>query len=120
MAHLVSTHLMGSLCKSIPECEILFQIKFRAYGKKQGPMHGLPISTPYLAKDYLQQKRFQAQSAGTTYVYDYPDMFRQMVDSQWKQYMNERISGEHTRNSTTVVDCFVSLSAQNTSKAPIS
>ncbi|XP_063925251.1 acetyl-CoA carboxylase isoform X2 [Zophobas morio] len=68
-------------------------IKFRAYGKKQGPMHGLPISTPYLAKDYLQQKRFQAQSSGTTYVYDFPDMFRQMVDAQWKQYMNERISG---------------------------
>ena len=56
-------------------------------------MHGLPISTPYLAKDYLQQKRFQAQSSGTTYVYDFPDMFRQMVDAQWKQYMNERISG---------------------------
>ncbi|XP_045467140.1 acetyl-CoA carboxylase isoform X2 [Harmonia axyridis] len=61
-------------------------IKFQAYGEKQGPMHGLPISTSYLAKDYLQQKRFQAQSSGTTYVYDFPDMFRQMVDLQWKQY----------------------------------
>lgn len=55
-------------------------------------MHGLPISTPYLTKDYLQQKRFQAQSIGTTYVYDYPDMFRQMVDLQWKQYSEERPS----------------------------
>lgn len=55
-------------------------------------MHGLPISTPYLAKDYLQQKRFQAQSAGTTYVYDYPDIFRQMVDLLWKQYSQERLS----------------------------
>lgn len=55
-------------------------------------MHGLPISTPYLAKDYLQQKRFQAQSTGTTYVYDYPDMFRQMVDLQWKQYSEQRPS----------------------------
>ncbi|XP_044762645.1 acetyl-CoA carboxylase isoform X3 [Coccinella septempunctata] len=61
-------------------------ISFQAYGQKQGPMHGLPISTPYLAKDYLQQKRFQAQSSGTTYVYDFPDMFRQMVDLHWKQY----------------------------------
>lgn len=55
-------------------------------------MHGLPISTPYLAKDYLQQKRFQAQSVGTTYVYDFLDMFRQMVDQQWKTYSRERIS----------------------------
>ncbi|KAK9874333.1 hypothetical protein WA026_002683 [Henosepilachna vigintioctopunctata] len=61
-------------------------IRFEAYSQKQGPMHGLPISTPYLAKDYLQQKRFQAQSSGTTYVYDFPEMFRQMVDLHWKQY----------------------------------
>ncbi|XP_017779998.1 PREDICTED: acetyl-CoA carboxylase isoform X2 [Nicrophorus vespilloides] len=67
-------------------------IRFEAYGLKQGSMHGLAISTPYLAKDYLQQKRFQAQSAGTTYVYDYPDMFRQMVDLQWKKYSQERMS----------------------------
>ncbi|KAG5900051.1 hypothetical protein JTB14_016026 [Gonioctena quinquepunctata] len=67
-------------------------INFQAYGKKQGPLHGLPISTPYIPKDYLQQKRFQAQSAGTTYVYDFPDMFRQMVDLHWKQYSQERLS----------------------------
>nr|XP_023016054.1 acetyl-CoA carboxylase [Leptinotarsa decemlineata] len=67
-------------------------INFQAYGTKQGPLHGLPISTPYIPKDYLQQKRFQAQSVGTTYVYDYPDMFRQMVDLQWKQYSQERLS----------------------------
>lgn len=42
-------------------------IKFQAYGKRQGPLHNLPISTPYMTKDYLQQKRFTAQSSGTTY-----------------------------------------------------
>lgn len=36
--------------------------------------------------------RFQAQSNGTTYVYDYPEMFRQMVDLQWKQYSQQFIS----------------------------
>ncbi|GLH16303.1 Uncharacterized protein GBIM_20609 [Gryllus bimaculatus] len=65
-------------------------IKFESYGNKQGPMHGLPISTPYLTKDYLQQKRFQAQSAGTSYVYDFPDMFRQMLDKLWREYCEER------------------------------
>ncbi|KAJ8957940.1 hypothetical protein NQ318_001938 [Aromia moschata] len=67
-------------------------ISFQAYGKKQGHLNGLPISTPYIPKDYLQQKRFQAQSLGTTYVYDFPDMFRQMVDLQWKQYSQARLS----------------------------
>lgn len=55
------------------------QMQFEAWGHhRQGPLHGLPISTPYLTKDYLQQKRFQAQSNGTTYVYDFPEMFRQV------------------------------------------
>ncbi|KAL6432779.1 hypothetical protein ACFW04_006277 [Cataglyphis niger] len=57
---------------------------------RPGPMHGLPISTPYLTKDYLQAKRFQAQSAGTTYVYDLPDMFRQQVEKLWQKYIEER------------------------------
>lgn len=67
-------------------------IKFEAYGPKQGPMHGLPVSTPYMTKDYLQQKRFQAQSSGTTYVYDFPDMFRQMTDKLWRQFIEEHSS----------------------------
>ncbi|KMQ93420.1 acetyl- carboxylase [Lasius niger] len=57
---------------------------------RPGLMHGLPISTPYLTKDYLQAKRFQAQSAGTTYVYDLPDMFRQQVEKLWQKYVEER------------------------------
>ncbi|RLU22271.1 hypothetical protein DMN91_004549 [Ooceraea biroi] len=57
---------------------------------RPGPMHGLPISTPYLTKDYLQAKRFQAQSAGTTYVYDLPDMFRQQLEKLWHKYKEER------------------------------
>nr|CAD7573681.1 unnamed protein product [Timema californicum] len=65
-------------------------IKFEAYGPKQGAMHGLPISIPYMTKDYLQQKRFQAQSVGTTYVYDIPDMFRQVLERLWKEHSEQR------------------------------
>lgn len=36
------------------------------------------INTPYVTKDLLQSKRFQAQSLGTSYVYDIPEMFRQV------------------------------------------
>lgn len=77
--------------------------KLEAYGQKLGPMHGLPVSTPYVTKDYLQQKRFQAQSAGTTYVYDFPDMFRQMLEKQWKQFIEER-PGEGIVKPAQVLD----------------
>lgn len=71
---------------------------------RPGPMHGLPISTPYLTKDYLQAKRFQAQSAGTTYVYDLPDMFRQQTEKLWSKYIEERPNCELTIPSP-VMDC---------------
>ncbi|KAJ0182987.1 hypothetical protein K1T71_000963 [Dendrolimus kikuchii] len=64
-------------------------IMFQSYGPKQGPMHGLPISTPYVTKDYLQQKRFLATSQGTTYVYDLPDMFRQVVERRWRECIED-------------------------------
>uniref|UniRef100_A0A1A8EMY5 acetyl-CoA carboxylase n=1 Tax=Nothobranchius korthausae TaxID=1143690 RepID=A0A1A8EMY5_9TELE len=58
-------------------------IMFQAYGDKQGPLHGMLINTPYVTKDLLQSKRFQAQSLGTTYVYDFPEMFRQSLKKLW-------------------------------------
>lgn len=56
----------------------VLQIMFQAYGDKQGPLHGMLINTPYVTKDLLQSKRFQAQTLGTSYVYDIPEMFRQV------------------------------------------
>ncbi|TKC41406.1 hypothetical protein EI555_005588, partial [Monodon monoceros] len=43
-------------------------IMFHSFGNKQGPQHGMLINTPYVTKDLLQAKRFQAQSLGTTYA----------------------------------------------------
>ncbi|XP_046904010.1 acetyl-CoA carboxylase isoform X3 [Hypomesus transpacificus] len=59
------------------------QIMFHSYGDKQGPLHGMLINTPYVTKDLLQSKRFQAQTLGTTYVYDFPEMFRQALFKLW-------------------------------------
>ncbi|KAM4709981.1 acetyl-CoA carboxylase 2 isoform 2-T2 [Discoglossus pictus] len=59
------------------------QIMFQAYGDKHGHMHGMLINTPYVTKDLLQSKRFQAQTLGTTYVYDFPEMFRQALYKLW-------------------------------------
>ncbi|XP_047684163.1 acetyl-CoA carboxylase 2 isoform X1 [Prionailurus viverrinus] len=58
-------------------------IMFHSFGNKQGPQHGMLINTPYVTKDLLQAKRFQAQSLGTTYVYDFPEMFRQALLKLW-------------------------------------
>jgi acetyl-CoA carboxylase/biotin carboxylase 1 len=49
-------------------------------------MHLRLISTPYPAKESLQPKRYKAHNMGTTYVYDFPELFRQTVISQWKKY----------------------------------
>lgn len=54
------------------------QMKYEAMSSKKGPLHGLLLSTPYMTKDHLQLKRFQAQTNGTTYIYDFPEMFRQV------------------------------------------
>ncbi|KAM5238299.1 acetyl-CoA carboxylase 2 isoform 2-T2 [Ctenodactylus gundi] len=58
-------------------------IMFHSFGDKQGALHGMLINTPYVTKDLLQAKRFQAQSLGTTYVYDFPEMFRQALFKLW-------------------------------------
>uniref|UniRef100_H0V3L2 acetyl-CoA carboxylase n=1 Tax=Cavia porcellus TaxID=10141 RepID=H0V3L2_CAVPO len=58
-------------------------IMFHSFGDKQGSLHGMLINTPYVTKDLLQAKRFQAQSLGTTYVYDFPEMFRQALFKLW-------------------------------------
>lgn len=52
---------------------------------KPGSMHLRPIATPYPAKESLQPKRYKAHLMGTTYVYDFPELFRQATVSQWKK-----------------------------------
>lgn len=68
--------MIKRVCASL---QLFFQIMFQSYGDKHGPLHGMLINTPYVTKDLLQAKRFQAQTLGTTYVYDFPEMFRQVV-----------------------------------------
>lgn len=51
-----------------------------------GSMHLRPISTPYPTKEWLQPKRQRAHQLGTTYVYDFPELFKQAVYSAWKKF----------------------------------
>nr|XP_060615214.1 acetyl-CoA carboxylase 2-like [Anolis sagrei ordinatus] len=63
--------------------DLITKIMFHSFGEKQGPLHGMLINTPYVTKDLLQSKRFQAQSLGTTYVYDFLEMIRQALFKLW-------------------------------------
>ena len=53
---------------------------------EKGAWHGLPVSTPYMTKDHLEMKRSKAQDTNTTYVYDYPELFRINVIAAWKEH----------------------------------
>ena len=56
-------------------------------GKERGPWHGLPVSTPYMTKDHLEMKRSKAQANNTTYVYDFPELFKINVQAAWKEWL---------------------------------
>ncbi|KAK9460780.1 acetyl-CoA carboxylase [Lipomyces oligophaga] len=56
---------------------------FKSLGKP-GNMHLRPITTPYPTKEWLQPKRYKAHLMGTTYVYDFPDLFTQAIRASWR------------------------------------
>ena len=79
-------HLDLSLYREVPNKksgETIFESYHRG---KQGPLQGKMLRQPYLTRDQLQQKRFSAQSGGTTYVYDLPEMFRQALIKEWETF----------------------------------
>ncbi|KIK60436.1 hypothetical protein GYMLUDRAFT_43751 [Collybiopsis luxurians FD-317 M1] len=49
----------------------------------KGPLHLQPVSQPYSTKESLQPKRYQAHLIGTTYVYDFPDLFSKALQNVW-------------------------------------
>ncbi|ORX57605.1 acetyl-CoA carboxylase [Hesseltinella vesiculosa] len=57
----------------------------KSVGKIPGAMHMQPLSTPYPTKEWLQPRRYKAHLMGTTYVYDFPELFRQAIHNLWAQ-----------------------------------
>ncbi|OBZ91864.1 Acetyl-CoA carboxylase [Choanephora cucurbitarum] len=57
----------------------------KSVNKIPGAMHMQSLSTPYPTKEWLQPRRYKAHLMGTTYVYDFPELFRQAVQNQWTQ-----------------------------------
>nr|BAA11238.1 acetyl-coenzyme A carboxylase [Schizosaccharomyces pombe] len=62
---------------------------FKSIGQP-GSMHLRPISTPYPTKEWLQPRRYKAQLMGTTFVYDFPELFRRAFTDSWKKVPNGR------------------------------
>lgn len=58
--------------------------------KEKGPMHLMPVSTPYATKNWLQPKRYKAHLMGTQYVYDFPELFRQAIQNTWLKAVKEQ------------------------------
>ena len=44
-----------------------------------------------MTKDHLEMKRSKAQENNTTYVYDYPELFRINVVASWKDHITRYI-----------------------------
>jgi acetyl-CoA carboxylase/biotin carboxylase 1 len=55
----------------------------KSMNKIPGAMHMQPLSIPYPTKEWLQPRRYKAHLMGTTYVYDFPELFRQSLQNQW-------------------------------------
>lgn len=49
----------------------------------KGPLHLQPVHAAYPTKESLQPKRYQAHLIGTTYVYDFPDLFSKALHNVW-------------------------------------
>jgi acetyl-CoA carboxylase/biotin carboxylase 1 len=56
----------------------------------KGPMHLLPVATPYSTKNWLQPKRYRAHLMGTQYVYDFPELFRQAIQNAWTKAISRQ------------------------------
>ncbi|KAJ1999850.1 acetyl-coenzyme-A carboxylase, partial [Coemansia sp. S85] len=56
---------------------------FQSLDSPAGGYNGMLVATPHQPKEWLQPRRYKAHIMGTTYVYDFPDLFHQAVSVQW-------------------------------------
>ncbi|XP_033113516.1 acetyl-CoA carboxylase-like [Anneissia japonica] len=79
------------------------QIKFVSEGPRQGPLHGRMLNMSYMTKDHLQLKRYNASKFSTTYVYDFPDMFRKNLIHLWDEH--SKLTGINEEAPDDVITC---------------
>ncbi|KAJ1555692.1 acetyl-coenzyme-A carboxylase, partial [Cladochytrium tenue] len=50
------------------------------------PLHMQPVSSPYALKENIQPRRYRAHLMGTTYIYDFPELFRRALEKAWARH----------------------------------
>lgn len=108
--------LINNVSGYVVESELYAEVKndknewvFKSLGKP-GSMHLRPINTPYSTKESLQPKRYKAHLMGTTYCYDFPDLFRQAIASAWKNFPNLKMPEDFFSSSELILDAAGDLS----------
>lgn len=62
---------------------------YKTIGGQPGNMHLRPVLAPYPTKEWLQLRRYEANLKGTTFAYDFPELFREAITMEWKKYGKE-------------------------------
>jgi len=53
-----------------------------------GSLHGKPLSTPYSVANAFDNRRARAASLGTSFVFDFPELFRKIIELEWATMLN--------------------------------
>ncbi|ORZ36812.1 carboxyl transferase domain-domain-containing protein [Catenaria anguillulae PL171] len=69
-----------------PSGKVMLHTEFTTAVSGKGEHHLALADHVYLNKELVQPKRYRAHVMGTTYVYDYPDLFREALMRQWAHY----------------------------------
>ncbi|KND02645.1 uncharacterized protein SPPG_01732 [Spizellomyces punctatus DAOM BR117] len=63
--------------------------KLMSLSSPPGPLHHQAVGAPYPTRESIQPKRYKAHLMGTTYIYDFPELFRRAVEKSWIRYAEE-------------------------------
>ena len=67
--------------------------KLMSLSSPPGPLHLQPVASLYAPKEAIQPKRYRAHLLATTYVYDFPELFRRNLEKSWSKF--SELSGAH-------------------------
>ncbi|KAJ3296515.1 acetyl-coenzyme-A carboxylase [Borealophlyctis nickersoniae] len=60
--------------------------KLMSLSSPPGPMHMQHVGSLYPGRASIQPKRYKAHLMGTTYIYDFPELFRRACEKSWIKY----------------------------------
>ncbi|TPX37671.1 acetyl-CoA carboxylase [Synchytrium microbalum] len=67
--------------------------KLMSLSQPTGPLHLQAVTSLYAPKEAIQPKRYKAHLMATTYVYDFPELFRRNLEKAWAKFAES--SGAH-------------------------